>query len=300
MTRNNTTPTVPNEAVQRWQDSDSEDYDSSENMSRYYVSNSDYHDDEDEQRRDQWERLDEGLFSNLLQEHGVPAPETLAFDVEWTNALKRPYVIQAYLPGIQLSKLYRERKEMSLDDRLWLAGEAAELRARLEKIQYQGTGKLQAEVDPDLTVRRLPLHMSVREDVEQTLDTFGFFVDNPFPRTGRFGPSAPLYYSLWDTMLRPVDDLLVKKMVRLYIDHEPLFRAYVAYKDMLLDTDHLGWFSEADKTFSMSVLNHGTINDEQILIERTGDTSNPWRLLGIIGFDDAETVPAVLNKRPWS
>lgn len=50
----------------------------------------------------------------------------------------------------------------------------------------------------------------------------------------------------------------------------------------------------------MSVLNHGTVNDEQILIERTGDTSNPWRLSGIIGFDDAETVPAVLNKRPWS
>jgi hypothetical protein len=269
-------------------------------MSRYYVSNSNYYDDEDEQRRDQWERLDEALFSNIFQEHGVPAPETLAFDVQWLNALKRPYAIQAYLPGEQLSKLYRERKEMSLDDRLWLAGEAAELRARLEKIQFQGTGKLQANVDPDSTVGRLPLHMSVRADVEQKLDTFGFFIDDAFPRTGRFGPSAPLYYSLWDTMIRAVEDLLVKKMVRLHRNHEPLFRAYVAYKDMLLDMDHLGWFSGADKAFSMSVLNHGTINDKQILIERTGDTSNPWRLSGIIGFDDAETVPAVLNKRPWS
>jgi hypothetical protein len=175
--------------------------------------------------------------------------------VEWTNALKRPYAI--------------------------------------EKIQYQGTGKLQAEVDSDLTVGRLPLHMSEAEHLWP-------FVDNAFPRKGRFGPSAPLYYSLWDTMLRAVDDLLVKKEIRLHMDHEPLSRAYVAYKDMLLDMDHLGWFSEADKIFSMSVLNHGTINDKQILVERTGDASSPWRLSGIIGFDDAETVPAVLNKRPWS
>jgi hypothetical protein len=48
-------------------------------------------------------------------------------------------------------------------------------------------------------------------------------------------------------MLRAVDDLLVKKEIRLHMDHEPLSRAYVAYKDMLLDMDHLGWFSEAVK-----------------------------------------------------
>jgi hypothetical protein len=183
-------------------DSDSDSEDSDDDSFDYYVSNSNYYDDEEEQRRDQWERLDEALLSNLLLEHGVPAPQTLAFDVRWENALKRPYAIQASLPGQQLSKLYRERKEMSLEDRLWLAGEAAELRARLETIQFQGTGKLQADVNQGLTVGRLPLHMSVRADVEQKLDTFGFFRGNAYPRTGRFGPSAPLYYSLYDTMTR--------------------------------------------------------------------------------------------------
>jgi hypothetical protein len=184
-------------------DSDSRDSDDSDDHSfDYYVSNSNYYDDQEEQRRDQWERLDEALLSSLLLEHGVPAPQTLAFDVRWENALKRPYAIQASLPGQQLSKLYRERKEMSLEDRLWLAGEAAELRARLETIQFQGTGKLQADVNQGLTVGRLPLHMSVRADVEQKLDTFGFFRGNAYPRTGRFGPSAPLYYSLYDTMTR--------------------------------------------------------------------------------------------------
>jgi hypothetical protein len=157
-------------------DSDSEDFD--DHSFDYYVSNSNYYDDEEEQRRDQWERLDEALLSKLLLEHGVPAPQTLAFDVRWENALKRPYAIQAHLPGTQLSKLYRERKEMSLKDRLWLAGEAAELRARLETIQFQGTGKLQVDVNQGLTVGRLPLHMSVRADVEQKLDTFGFFRGN--------------------------------------------------------------------------------------------------------------------------
>lgn len=143
--------------------------------------------------------------------------------------------------------------------------------------------------------------MSVHADVDQELHTFGFPLNDQHPRGGRFGPSAPLYYSLYDTMSRAVDDLLSKATISLCdIDLEPFFRAYVAYKDMLLDMDHLGWFSEADKAFSMSVLDHGTINDKQILVERTADSSDPWRLTGIIGFDDAETVPAVLNKRPWS
>jgi hypothetical protein len=281
-------------------DSDSDSEDSDDDSFDYYVSNSNYYDDEEEQRRDQWERLDEALLSNLLLEHGVPAPQTLAFDVRWENALKRPYAIQASLPGQQLSKLYRERKELSLEDRLWLAGEAAELRARLETIQFQGTGKLQADVNQGMTVGRLPLHMSVRADVEQKLDTFGFFRGNAYPCTGRFGPSAPLYYSLYDTMTRAVDDLLFKKMIRLSLDHEPFLRAYLAFKDILLDMEHIGWFSEADKAFSKSVLNHGTIDDKQILVERTGNPSDPWRLTGLMGFDDAETVPAVLNKRAWS
>jgi hypothetical protein len=281
-------------------DSDSDSEDSDDHSFDYYVSNSNYYDDEEEQRRDQWERLDEALLSNLLLEHGVPAPQTLAFDVRWESALKRPYAIQALLPGTQLSKLYRERKEMSLEDRLWLAGEAAELRARLETIQFQGTGKLQADVNQGMTVGRLPLHMSVRADVEQKLDTSGFFRGNAYPRTGRFGPSAPLYYSLYDTMTRAVDDLLFKKMIRLSLDHEPFLRAYLAFKDILLDMEHIGWFSEADKAFSKSVLNHGTIDDKQILVERTGNPSDPWRLTGLMGFDDAEIVPAVLNKRAWS
>jgi len=279
-------------------ESDFEDYD---NYSDYYVSDTNYYGDEQPQRRDQWERLDEALLSNLLRQHGATAPQTLAFDVKWDNALKRPYAIQSYMPGEQLSSLCRKRKEMSLEDRLCLASEAAELRARLEKIEFQGTGKLQANVNLNLTAGRMPLDMSVHADVDRELYTFGFFLNTQWPRGGRFGPSAPLYYSLYDTMFRAVDDLLTKSMIRLsHIDLEPFFRAHVAFKDMLLDMDHLGWFSKADKTFSMSVLNHGTIHDEQILVERTEDPSNPWRLTGIIGFDEAETVPAVLNKRPWS
>lgn len=200
-------------------DSDSEEHD---NDSNYYVSDSQYYGDEEPERRDQWERLDEALLSNLLRGHGVPTPQTLAFDVSWNNALKRPYAIQAHVSGEQLSKLYRERKEMTLEDRLWLAGEAAELRARLEKIRFQGTGKLQANVNLGLTAGRLPLHMSVHADVDRELYISGFFLNNQRPRGGRFGSSSPLYYSLYDTMLRAVDDLLSKTTIRLcYIDLEP-------------------------------------------------------------------------------
>ncbi|KAH0371546.1 hypothetical protein KCU65_g1742, partial [Aureobasidium melanogenum] len=251
-------------------------------LNDYYDSDSDSNDDDDEDG-DQWQRLDEALLSNLLEDHGVPAPQTLAFDVGWQNALKRPYSIQTYLPGDQVSKVHRERNEMSLEDRLWLAGEAAEIRARLETLSFEA-----------------------RTDINEKLDISAFLIE-PYNKDldddsawDRFGARGRIYYSLYDTMFRAVDDLMAKAMVKLHASLECSFRAYAAIKDILLDMDHLGWFSEADRAYSRSVLNHGSINDTQILVERTGDIARPWRLTGIIGFYEAEILPSVLTRQPWS
>lgn len=189
---------------------------------------------------------------------------------------------------------------MSLEDRLWLAGETAELRARLETIQFQGTGRLQANVNEDMSAGRLPLHMSVTADINEKLDTFGFLINSEDPESGRFSACGRLYYSLYDAMFWAVDDLMAKAMSKRQANFEPSFRAYAAIKDILRDMDRLGWFSEADKACSRSVLNYGCINDRQILVERTGDPSKPWCLTGIIGFDQAETLPLVLTRKPWS
>ncbi|KAG9664325.1 hypothetical protein KCU95_g1093, partial [Aureobasidium melanogenum] len=268
-------------------------------LNDYYDSDSDSYDDDDE-IDDQWERLDEALLSSLLEDHGVPAPRTLAFDISWHNALNRPYSIQTFLPGDQVWKINRQKKEMSLEDRLWLASEAAELRARLETIQFQGTGRLQANVDEDMSAGRLPLHMSVAADINEQLDTFAFLIEPSNPDSDRFSAKGRLYYSLYDTMFLAVDDLMAKAMVKFHGNLECSFRAYAAIKDILRDMDHLGWFSEVDRAYSRSVLNHGAIDDKQILVERTGDPSQPWRLTGIIGFDQAETLPSVLTRKPWS
>lgn len=273
-------------------------------LNDYLDSDSDSDDDDDESG-DQWQRLDEALLSNLLEDHGVPAPQTLAFDVGWQNALERPYSIQTYQPGDQVSKVHRERGEMSLEDRLWLAGEAAEIRARLETLSFEGTGRLLAKLDGDLTAGRLPLHMSARTDINEKLETSAFLIEpyntdlDEVSAWNRFGARGRIYYSLYDTMFRAVDDLMAKAMVKFH-NVECSCRAYAAIKDILLDMDHLGWFSEADRAYSKSVLNHGSINDSQLLLERTEDLSKPWRLTGVIGFDEAETVPSVLTRKPWS
>lgn len=277
----------------------------SSNLSGTTLLNEDYDsdfdsDDDYDDMDDQWERLDEALLSNLLEDHGIPAPKTLAFDISWHNALKRLYSVQTYLPGDQVSKLYREKNERSLEDRFWLAGETAELRARLETVQFQGTGRLQANVDEDMSAGRLPLHMSVTADINEKLDTFDFLINPEDPESGRFSACGRLYYSLYDAMFWAVDDLMAKAMAKRQANFEPSFRAYTAIKDILRDMDHLGWFSEADKAYSRSVLNHGSINDRQILIERTDNPSKPWRLTGIIGFDQAESLPSILTRKPWS
>lgn len=275
-------------------------------LNDYYDSDSDSHHHDDNNNNNQWKRLDEVLLLNLLEGHGVPAPKTLAFDVGFQNALNRPYSIQTYLPGEQVSKVHREKKEMSLEDRLWLAGEAAELRARLDAIHFQGSGRLQAPVDADMTAGRLPLRMSATTDINEQLDIFPFLIEpyNPDLDSAsaleRHGTVGSLYYSLYDAMFRAVDDLLAKALVLLQGNLEPSFRVYAAIKDMLRDMDHLGWFSESDRSYSTSVLSHDFIDDTQILVERTGDPSKPWRLTGIVGFDEAQAIPSVLTRKPWN
>lgn len=270
-------------------------------LNDYYDSDSgSYDSDDEEEEDDQWERLDEALLSNLLGDHGVPAPKILAFDISWHNALKRPYSIQTYPPGNQVSKIHREKKEMSFEDRLWLAGEAAELRARLDTIRFQGTGRLLAPVDESVSAGRLPLRMSVTADVSEKLETCSFLIDPIHPESNRFSPCGRLYYSLYDAMFWSVEDLMATATVKYQVNFEGPFRAYAAIKDMLRDMDHLGWFSEADRAYSESVLNHGSIDDSQIVVEQNEDTSKPWRLAGIIGLDEADTVPSVLNRKPWN
>jgi hypothetical protein len=80
---------------------------------------------------------------------------------------------------------------------------------------------------------------------------------------------------------------------------EQLVRMYFKLQDMTQDMDRIGWFSEADKSSSKSVLHHWDLEARNILIEQSGeDTSSLWRITGVIDWDHPHALPAVLCMKP--
>lgn len=100
---------------------------------------SDVTDQSDDLGRDreewQWERLDEALVLNPVEDSGILVPRVLAYDITSQNSLGFAYSIQTRAAGDSVQDHYR-RRDFSLDDRHWIAGEMAELRVRLETIKF--------------------------------------------------------------------------------------------------------------------------------------------------------------------
>ncbi|TIA59323.1 hypothetical protein D6C77_04956 [Aureobasidium pullulans] len=245
---------------------------------------------------DQWWRLDEALVQNLLQDHDIPVPRTLAYDVSTQNALGFAYSIHTLLPGDSVLETSRNG-QMSLKDRLWLAGEIAEIRARLETIRFQGSGRLLADEDEHSSAGRLPLRMSSRADITETLKLYGFVKGSGWTYgRSRQGESQPVWKSLYHLILNTAEDLIKSELRGK--SNEPRIRRYLFMKDMIHDMDLLGWFSETDKSSTNSVLNYWHHDADKTFVERTNDPSSPWRLTGLTGWESPEALPPILTRTP--
>jgi hypothetical protein len=245
-----------------------------------------------------WELLDEAVLYNLLGDSGISAPRTLAFDLTRENALGLPYSIQTRLSGVTWISVI---DDIPVDSQLLLAEGLADIMARLQTVQFKSSGRLMCDEQAD-TPLKLSLHSPIRAEVKEKLETWGFpqgagsLMDKE-----RAAPAQPVWDSLYDLLFHTVHDLLTRELQKVEPlgPVEQLVRMYFKLQDMTQDMDRIGWFSEADKSSSKSVLHHWDLEARNILIEQSGeDTSSLWRITGVIDWDHPHALPAVLCMKP--
>ncbi|THY32414.1 hypothetical protein D6D00_01682 [Aureobasidium pullulans] len=225
---------------------------------------SDITDQSDDLGRDrdewQWERLDEALVLNLVEDSGILVPRVLAYDITSQNSLGFAYSIQTRAAGDSVQDHYR-RRDFSLNDRHWIAGEMAELRVRLETIKFEEAGRLLANEDEEhSSAGKLPLNLSSRANI--------------------------------------IQNLIEYELGREHKGRESRIRRYLYIKDIINDMYTLGWFSEDIDASPGSALSYWHQSAEKTLVEKTDDPANPWRVTGFIGWDDSEALPVVLTRAP--
>jgi hypothetical protein len=245
-----------------------------------------------------WEILDEAMLYNMLEDAGIPAPRTLGFDVGRRNALKFPYSIQTRLSGVTWISVI---DDIPLDSQLLLAEGLADIMARLQTVQFESSGRLMCDEQAD-TPLKLSLHSPIRAEVKEKLETWGFpqGVGSLMDKE-RAAPAQPVWDSLYDLLFHTVHDLLTRELQKVEPlgPVEQLVRMYFKLQDMIQDMDRIGWFSEADKSSSNSVLHHWDLEARNILIEQEeSNPSSPWRITGVIDWDHPHALPAVLCMKP--
>lgn len=245
-----------------------------------------------------WEILDETVLYNLLEDSGIPAPRTLAFDISRENVLRLPYSIQTRLPGVTWITVI---DDMPLDSQLLLAEGLAEVMARLQTIQFDSSGRLMCDEQAD-TPLKLSLHTPIRAELKEKLETWGFPQGvGPLMVKARAAPAQPLWGTLYDLLFYTVQDLLDRELQKVEPagPSEQLVRMYFKLKDMIQDMDRIGWFSEADKAPSKSVLHHWDLEARNILVEQADSNPlSPWRITGVIDWDSPHALPPVLTMMP--
>ncbi|KEQ72645.1 hypothetical protein M436DRAFT_73581 [Aureobasidium namibiae CBS 147.97] len=244
-----------------------------------------------------WEILDEAVLYNLLEDVGIPAPRILAFDVGRRNALKFPYSIQTRLPGVTWISVI---DDVPLKSQLLLADELTGIMARLQEVQFESSGRLQCDQKFD-TPLQLSLASSSRE-IKEKLKIWGFPKETgALMDSERTSPCQAVESSLYELLSFSVQDLLSRELQKVEPEgpSELLVRMYFKLEDILQDMDHIGWFSDADKAPSKSVLHHWDLEARNILVEQAdSDSSSPWRITGVIDWDSPHALPPVLTMKP--
>jgi hypothetical protein len=98
------------------------------------------------------EEIDEAAVLSLLVRSGIKVPNVLACDTTRKNALNYPYLLQTRLSGTILWKVW---DDMSVDDRINIAGEVAELLVKLDTVRFLVSGRL--SYDETSKTAKLPL-----------------------------------------------------------------------------------------------------------------------------------------------
>lgn len=151
---------------------------------------------------------------------------------------------------------------MSVDDRTNIAGELAEILAKMDSVRFPVAGRLLYD-EPSKTAKR-SLDLAQISDIEEKLVVRGFhrFFEEHHQRDA---PTAPPTSSLYELLNMHIDARFQHKRAD---GHEIPGPELLKSQAMLQDMKDMGWFASDDGNSAYSIINHAQLSPFGIMVEQ--------------------------------
>ena len=217
----------------------------------------------------------------------LPVPRVKAYSITKDNALNAPYTVQTRLPGQSLDTVY---DDFSHTEKLAIAEQYVELLAKIESIRFTAAGTFTAsDLLPD-TVHNCSL--TAPPSIHIFDEGAEEFTKDPNSVQDRQGPNV-------EALLTNHVNGWVQQTHKDDIEAGPenehgsfILPGYNNLIRIIEELDHEGAFRDGPYPI---VLHHWDLEPRNIMVE---NSSNGWKITGMIDWDDAIAVPRPLGRRP--
>ena len=250
-------------------------------------------------------RDSDGLCEAMMNEIAVleylrdklPVPRVKCYDLSENNALGKPFTIQTRIAGVSLSDVY---EDLFHKEKCGIIDQVIGIMVKLESVQFSNAGKLRSKGDLEQTQSKDYL-----KTTELAVELFDSRYPMEEPETdqtrlrNRQGPSLQtLLCSLIEGWLEReredgAADFKQQGKENEWDDEKswnvPTFKRLLS---MLRDLEKESAFIEEPYPI---VLYHWDLEPRNILVENSSGT---WKISGIIDWDEIESVPRPLARKP--
>ena len=199
-------------------------------------------------------------------------PKVKVAETSDKNPIKRPYMIQTFIPGQRLADV---QDELSHEEKRQVVTMLIELWLALESIRFPRSGNLVADPDHPGGVK------------------VGEFIHRAGARGSDHDPKLSVY--AWMKSRIDASAAAIKERDGGWT---PFLDAYCRLYTVLEEMQEIGFFEDdEDGAMSKATLYHTDLSGGNILVKRHPET-NELRLSGVIDWDYAEARPALLGRQP--
>ncbi|KAL8791341.1 MAG: hypothetical protein Q9195_005960 [Heterodermia aff. obscurata] len=212
-------------------------------------------------------------------------PRVKAYSATKDNALGKPFMVQAMLPGQSLDKLW---SELPHEDRLEIVDLFVELLAKHEAITYPKAGGLEASSSIASSMNDFAPLAAAFPNVKPFDEGDEEFLENPQVLRDRAGADVKA------SLISHLNGFIAMDIRKEGEENEflaPKLRGLLAIIDEL---DREGAFAATPQIIN---LHHWDLEPRNIMVAQDNGT---WRITGVIDWDETQANSRVLTRKPPS